>query len=93
MTNQNVIVSDPRSGLESSFLSFSPAVPGPLPPPGRFIAVPAKKTFKNIESAAGDHRITALLDSMRASSPPRRSSETENLKSWIVSLLFINKFV
>lgn len=87
MTNQNVIVSDPRSGLESSFLSFSPAVPGPLPPPGRFIAVPAKKSFKNIESAAGDHganRITALLDSMRASSPPRRSSETENLKSWIV---------
>ncbi|KAF3650259.1 putative trehalose-phosphate phosphatase J [Capsicum chacoense] len=84
MTNQNVIMSDPRSGFDSSLLSFSPAVPGPLPQPGRFIAVPAKKSFKNIDSADAA-RITALLDSMRASSPTRRSSEThENLKSWIV---------
>ncbi|PHU20313.1 Trehalose-phosphate phosphatase B [Capsicum chinense] len=84
MTNQNVIMSDPRSGFDSSLLSFSPAVPGPLPQPGRFIAVPAKKSFKNIDSTDAA-RITALLDSMRASSPTRRSSEThENLKSWIV---------
>ncbi|KAK4352418.1 hypothetical protein RND71_027936 [Anisodus tanguticus] len=85
MTNQNVIISEPRSGFDSSVLSLTPAVPGPLPQPGRFIAVPAKKSFKNIESGAGDHaaRITALLDSMRASSPTRRSSETENIKSWI----------
>ncbi|MCD9646436.1 hypothetical protein HAX54_036258 [Datura stramonium] len=76
MTNQNVIISDPRSGFDSSLLSFSPAVPGPLPQPGRFIAVPAMKSFKNIDSAEAA-RITALLDSMRASSPTRRSSRAQ----------------
>lgn len=87
MTNQNVIISDPRSGFDSSLLSLSPAVPGPLPQPGRFIAVPAKRSFKNIDSTDAA-RITALLDSMRASSPTRRSSETENLNSWIVSSIY-----
>ncbi|KAJ8530840.1 hypothetical protein K7X08_023721 [Anisodus acutangulus] len=85
MTNQNVIISERRSGFDSSVISLTPAVSGSLPQPGRVISVPAKISFKNIESGAGDHapKITALLDSMRASSPTPRSSETENIKSWI----------
>lgn len=69
---------------------FQQAVPKTLPAPTNsgIITISAKK-LKKLEGGGGGGgggRINAnWVDSMRASSPTRRSLETDEHKSWIVS--------
>ncbi|CAA2994485.1 probable trehalose-phosphate phosphatase J [Olea europaea var. sylvestris] len=90
MTNQNVVISEAKTGLavatavavsESNF--YSPAMPKPLVAANGYF--PRKKSIKKLETnGGGGARINAFIDSMRASSPTRRASETEDQKSWII---------
>ncbi|XP_019175007.1 PREDICTED: probable trehalose-phosphate phosphatase J [Ipomoea nil] len=81
MTNQNVVVSDPKSGVAlirvavSEPALFPHAVAKPLPAgAGSFISIPRPG------------RINALFESMRDSSPTRRSFESEDVnKSWMLN--------
>lgn len=93
MTNQNVVISEAKTGLavatavaESESNFYSPAMPKPLVAANGYF--PRKKSIKKLETnGGGGARINAFIDSMRASSPTRRASETEDQKSWIVSIL------
>ncbi|KAJ9673802.1 hypothetical protein PVL29_023384 [Vitis rotundifolia] len=94
MTNQNVVVSDPKSAIgmaiavsvsNSSF--FSPAVPKPPTVPGGYITISLKKLETG--GAGGAGRVGAWVDSMRASSPTRIKStpslsDTEALSAWML---------
>ncbi|KAK6115475.1 hypothetical protein DH2020_007744 [Rehmannia glutinosa] len=85
MTKQNIVISDAKSGLPiaiavaiSDSTLFSPLVT----PNGYFST--RKKLLKKLETNGNGTRINALLDSMRASSPTRRPTDTEDLNSWIL---------
>ncbi|KAF5456190.1 hypothetical protein F2P56_025697 [Juglans regia] len=94
MTKQNVLVSDCTSrigmvglgGWKASLLP--PAIPETLAALGGHISMPQKKLLKRLETGGGA-RVTAWVDSMRASSPTRIKStaslpETEERSSWIL---------
>ncbi|KAL5559032.1 hypothetical protein UlMin_035243 [Ulmus minor] len=91
MTNHNVVVSDVKGSAIAVALSnhslFSPlAVPEPASAPGACITISRNK-LQRLETGGGGGRISAWVDSMRASSPPRvkstsSHSETEEKKSW-----------
>ncbi|KAL3504716.1 hypothetical protein ACH5RR_034557 [Cinchona calisaya] len=98
MTNQNVVISDAKLGfsmeimvsLYDSAALFPQAVPKPLSAlgggGGGAPIIWTKPSFKKFETAAvGGGRINAWVDSMRASSPTRRSSDNEENKSWILN--------
>ncbi|KAI3465107.1 hypothetical protein Pfo_021770 [Paulownia fortunei] len=87
MTNQNMVISDAKSGLPmaiavamSDSTLFSPAVPL-VSHNGYFTR---KKLLKKLETSGNGARINALLDSMRASSPTRRPTDTEDQNSWML---------
>ncbi|KAL0440217.1 UNVERIFIED_CONTAM: putative trehalose-phosphate phosphatase D [Sesamum latifolium] len=89
MTNQNMVISDAKSGLTMAIAVamtesalFSPAMP--LVSPNGYFA--RKKLIRKLEANGNGARINALLDSMRASSPTRRPTDTEdhNHNSWIL---------
>ncbi|KAL6962695.1 trehalose-phosphatase [Sarracenia purpurea var. burkii] len=98
MMNQNVVVSDAKSSIGmkitvavSNSALFSSA--GPMPPvvpAGGYITISRKKLLQKLENGDGrGKKVTAWVDSMRASSPTRKpiaSSETEDrIKScWIM---------
>lgn len=93
MTNQNVVISDTKSGFSMEIVVsmrepvlFAQAVPKPLAAPGGGTPIIwTKPSLKVLETAGGGGRINAWVDSMRASSPPRRSSESEEVnKSWML---------
>ncbi|KAG5544304.1 hypothetical protein RHGRI_016900 [Rhododendron griersonianum] len=82
MTNQNVVVSDAKSGIGMTITapakssSLFPAVV-PKPPPAaaaRYITISRKKPSKKLETAGGGARIMGgnWVDSMRDSSPTRK---------------------
>ncbi|KAL0361403.1 UNVERIFIED_CONTAM: putative trehalose-phosphate phosphatase D [Sesamum radiatum] len=82
-----MVISDPKSGLTMAIAVamtesalFSPAMP--LVSPNGYFAW--KKLPKKLEANANGARINALLDSMRASSPTRRPTDTEDHNSWIL---------
>lgn len=83
MTNQaNMVISDAKSGLTRAIAvalseSFSPQLVSQY--------FTRKKLLKKLESYGNDAGINAFLDSMRASSPTRRSSDAEHQDSWTVS--------
>ncbi|GFZ10036.1 haloacid dehalogenase-like hydrolase (HAD) superfamily protein [Actinidia rufa] len=90
MTNQNVVVSDAKSGIGvtitvavSNSTLFSATVPKPPGPTagGSYISISRKKLLKKMESSVGAPRISASwVDSMRASSPTRSLSEPDHDK-------------
>lgn len=99
MTNQNVVLSDARSGIDvritvslSNSSLFSAPVPQPLREPDGFLGIPRKKILKTLDSDKGGQKINSWVDSMRASSPSREKTttslvENEEQSSWIVSLI------
>ncbi|CAK9186442.1 unnamed protein product [Ilex paraguariensis] len=96
MTNQNVVVSDEESAIITLTLTnsslFSPAVTKPVAIPGGYVTISRKKLLNKLGGGGGEGtKINAWVDSMRASSPTRKSapaltlsSETEDQKSWIL---------
>ncbi|KAM7516804.1 hypothetical protein LguiA_006387 [Lonicera macranthoides] len=100
MTNQNVVLSDVKSGIGmsiklavSSSALFSPAAPKP-PAGGGYVPISRKNLLKKLETGAvgggGGAKVNAWVDSMRASSPTRNKSappslsESDDNNSWIV---------
>lgn len=87
MTNQSMVISDAKSGLtmaiavaRSDSTLFSPQ------PPPNYGCFTRKKLLKKLESCNNGARINGLLDSMRASSPTRRTNDTsDDQNSWTVS--------
>ncbi|KAG8660392.1 probable trehalose-phosphate phosphatase D [Manihot esculenta] len=87
MTNQNVVASDAKSGIDIRIRVilpkslFSSAEPKPLPAP---------RLAKKIETGTAAAKTNAWVDSMRDSSPTRVKStaslsETEEKNSWIMN--------
>ncbi|KAK4430585.1 putative trehalose-phosphate phosphatase J [Sesamum alatum] len=72
MTNQNVVVSDAKSGINMAITvavsGFSTAAQKPPAVPGTYITISKKKLLQNLDINSGT-RINAWVDSMRASSP------------------------
>lgn len=92
MTNKNVVVSDTKSAITMAITVavknstlFSPAVAKPPATPGGYITISRKNLLKKLENGGGGAKIHAWVDSMRASSPTRKS-ENDDQNSWIVSL-------
>ncbi|KAM7514582.1 hypothetical protein LguiA_004165 [Lonicera macranthoides] len=101
MTNQNVVVSDAKSGIGMSKIAavsnsalLFPAVPesparvaGGGSTGGGYVRISRKKLLNKLESGGGRTRINSWVESMRASSPTRKSideNEHEDQSSWIV---------
>ncbi|XP_075521177.1 putative trehalose-phosphate phosphatase H [Primulina tabacum] len=87
MTNQNMVISDAKSCLtmaiavaKSDSTMFQQTVPKPLISQNGYLS--RKKLLKKLETCGNGARINALLDSMRASSPTRRASDTKDQSSW-----------
>lgn len=105
MTNQSVVVSDCTSGINVVAMTvalanssrFSPVAAALSKPSfggsgGGYITISRNNSLKNIEINNGERvkRVHAWVESMRASSPTRKSSFSQTAddhKSWIVSLL------
>lgn len=83
MTNQKLVIPDAKSGIP---MAFPIAMPDSALFPLNGNRLPLKKLLKKLAPNANGARINALLDSMRASSPTRRPSDTEDHASWNVSL-------
>ncbi|KAK7247438.1 hypothetical protein RIF29_42321 [Crotalaria pallida] len=87
MTQQNVVVSDMKTGINRAIAAAQkpPAVPGGYIPPYPYPR--SRRVLKNLE-INGDQRINAWLDSMRASSPTHAKSTPslaeEQYTSWIL---------
>ncbi|KAF7816956.1 Trehalose-phosphate phosphatase [Senna tora] len=81
MTNQNLVVSDVESGINSLIemavsISKSPmlAVPESLAVLGAILGASQKKLVKRLEDEGAPPKVNAWIDSMRASSPTRLKS-------------------
>lgn len=98
MTNQGVVVSDCTSGINVVAMTvalansslFSP-VAAALPKPsfgggGGYITMSRTNSLKNIEINNGERvkRVHAWVESMRAASPTRKSSLSDDHKTWIL---------
>lgn len=85
MTQQNVVVSETKSGINAAITMTQKP---PAPPTG-YIPIPRRRILKNLEINAGQ-RINTCIDSMRASSPTHVKSTpsfAEEYNSWIVSII------
>ncbi|XP_055833846.1 probable trehalose-phosphate phosphatase J isoform X2 [Solanum dulcamara] len=95
MTQQNVVVSDPKSGINltipvkvpvsNSSALFTTAAQKPPPKPGSCIAI-SRKTLLEI-SGNNSTRINCWVESMRSSSPTHHKSSpalSDDLNSWMV---------
>lgn len=91
MTQQNVVVSDPKSGIN---LTIPMKVPVSKPPPGPGSCITiSRKTLLEI-NGNNSARINSWVESMRASSPTHHKSTpaiSDDLNSWMVSLKKKNK--
>ncbi|KAL5725460.1 trehalose-phosphatase [Ranunculus cassubicifolius] len=95
MTKQNVVVSDTKFGLAitvavSNSSLFSSTLQKPLTNPGGYITISRSKLLKKLETGGvKEGRITAWVDSMRASSPTHIRSialiPDKDENSWMVS--------
>lgn len=90
MTNKNVVVSDTKSGITMAITVvvknstlFSPAVAKPPATSAGYFTISRKNFLKKHENGGGGAKIHAWVDSMRASSPTRKS-EIEDQNSWIL---------
>ncbi|KAK6135027.1 hypothetical protein DH2020_031254 [Rehmannia glutinosa] len=92
MTNQNVVVSDGKSGINMAITVavagtslFNTAAQKPPPAPGTYITISKKKLLQNLDiNTGGGARINAWVDSMRASSPTHIKSAviSDDQTSW-----------
>ncbi|KAK7410536.1 hypothetical protein VNO78_01383 [Psophocarpus tetragonolobus] len=87
MTNQNVVTHEVINTLiaVAASISNSTVLPGATVPEsmavlGRFWGLPNKNIVKRLEGA----KVSAWIDSMRASSPTRAKSESQEKRSWIL---------
>ena len=92
MMQQNVVVSDTKSGAAASV--FPSTLQKSPVPPGGYISISRRRVLKNLE-INGEHRINAWVESMRASSPTHLKptpSLADEQSSWIVrtSISLIN---
>lgn len=95
MTNQNVVVSDGKSGINmaitvavSGSSLYPPAAQKPPAVPGTYITISKKKLLQNLDINGGGARINAWVDSMRSSSPTHLKSTpplSDDQTSWTVS--------
>lgn len=84
MTQQNVLVSEAKSGINGAIT----VAQKPPAAPGGYIPIPRRRVLKNLEINGGQ-RINAWIDSMRASSPTHAKSTpslAEEHNSWIVRI-------
>ncbi|KAK6155535.1 hypothetical protein DH2020_009783 [Rehmannia glutinosa] len=94
MTNQNVVVSDGKSGINMAITVavagtslFNTAAQKPPPAPGTYITISKKKLLQNLDiNSGGGARINAWVDSMRASSPTHIKSAaiSDDQTSWTI---------
>ncbi|RDY01951.1 putative trehalose-phosphate phosphatase J, partial [Mucuna pruriens] len=91
MTNQNVVTHDVintliavAASISNSTVLPSATVPESMAVLGGFWGLPHKNLVKRLEGA----KVSAWIDSMRASSPTRVKSETQEKRSWIVSTTY-----
>ncbi|KAM3290028.1 putative trehalose-phosphate phosphatase J isoform X1 [Capsicum chacoense] len=91
MTQQNVVVSDPKSGINLTIpvkvpvsMSVTTATQKPTPGPGSCITV-SRKTLLEI-NGNNSARINSWVEAMRASSPTHHKSTplSDDLNSWMV---------
>ncbi|KOM39674.1 hypothetical protein LR48_Vigan03g305600 [Vigna angularis] len=85
MTQQNVVVSDTKSGVSLTVFP-TPAQKKPPAAPGGYISISRRRVLKNLE-INGDQRINAWVESMRASSPTHLKSApsfSQEQNSWIL---------
>ncbi|KAK7379461.1 hypothetical protein VNO80_04922 [Phaseolus coccineus] len=85
MTQQNVVVSDTKSGVSLTVFP-TPALKKPPAAPGGYISISRRRVLKNLE-INGDQRINAWVESMRASSPTHLKSTpslSQEQNSWIL---------
>ncbi|KAG4989898.1 hypothetical protein JHK85_032881 [Glycine max] len=83
MTQQNVVVSDTKSGVSLTVFSTTQKPPAA---PGGYISIPRRRVLKNLEINGGQ-RINAWVESMRASSPTHHKSTpslSQEHNSWIL---------
>lgn len=91
MTQQNVVVSESKTGINGGNTSITVAQKPPAAP-GGYIPFPRRRILKNLEINGGQ-RINISIDSMRASSPTHVKSTpslAEEYNSWIVSIIMIH---
>ncbi|XP_075479717.1 putative trehalose-phosphate phosphatase H isoform X1 [Primulina tabacum] len=82
MTNQNMVISDAKSCFTAIAVAMSDSTMFPQTVSQNGY-LSRKKLLKKLESTCGNGaRINALLDSMRASSPTRKASDTKDQSSW-----------
>ncbi|XP_061343756.1 probable trehalose-phosphate phosphatase J [Gastrolobium bilobum] len=82
MTQQNVVVSETKSGINWAITAAQKPPAGP----GGYILIPRRRILKNLEINGGQ-RINAWIDSMKASSPTHVKSTpslAEEQNSWIL---------
>ncbi|KAK4428529.1 putative trehalose-phosphate phosphatase D [Sesamum alatum] len=82
-----MVISDTQSGLAMAIavaMTESALFPPVVPLVSRNRYFTRKKLLKKLEANGNGARINALLDSMRASSPTRRPTDTEDHNSWIL---------
>lgn len=104
MTQQNVVVSDPKSGINltipvkvpvsNSSALFTTAAQKPPPGPGSCITI-SRKTLLEI-NGNNSARINSWVESMRASSPTHHKSSpalSDDLNSWMVRKNFMQFIV
>lgn len=92
MTQQNVVVSETKTGINGGNSSITVAQKPPAAP-GGYIPIPRRRILKNLEINGGQ-RINISIDSMRASSPTHAKSTpslAEEYNSWIVSIIIIHQ--
>jgi hypothetical protein len=90
MTQQNVVVSDTKTGINGGGSTITVAQKPPAAP--GYIPIPRRRILKNLEINGGQ-RINTWIDSMRASSPTHVKSTpslAEEYNSWIVSTIILS---
>ncbi|XP_073140997.1 probable trehalose-phosphate phosphatase D isoform X2 [Henckelia pumila] len=82
MTNQNMVISDAKSCLTAIAVAMPDSTMFPQTVSQNGYSLSRKKLLKKLETCGNGARINAFLDSMRASSPTRRASDTKDQSSW-----------
>ncbi|KAL3633978.1 hypothetical protein CASFOL_021032 [Castilleja foliolosa] len=84
MTNQRMVISDANSGLTMSIAITRPESalfsPKPLVSPSGYLT--KKMLLKKLESFTNGAKINNLIEAMRASSPTRRATDSDDHNSW-----------
>ncbi|KAL9234251.1 hypothetical protein vseg_009139 [Gypsophila vaccaria] len=84
MTNSNVVVHDAKTGIKLAVMPvFHHAVP--KPPSSTAGRYRYRRAVKRLETQGGPPKISAWVDSMRASSPAKSPPSSPDRDSWMVT--------